>query len=394
MEPEQPKSKRLLIIDDEPSFLILLRRIFQKSGYEIITSENGTQAKNIIENQGCDLIITDKNLPDISGMEILKLAKEANPITEVIILTGYDSKETMIEAIDHSAYAYLLKAEAMDNIRSIQNRVRAAFEKQDVILENQRLLTHLSESNAKLSLSLIKRDELEEKLVQSEKMAAVGHFSAGISHELTPPLQGIYSLAQSIYSAPDLDIAKSYAQDIIFHTDEVHSVIKEMKSFINIENRKLSTSIDESIDAALAVCASSELMQNVVIKSSGSMGIYLAVEETELMQIFLNLITNALEAINKKFNGSQGGELTIEIKETQRDIKINVTDNGNGIRKEDITLLFDPRFSTKKSGTAKVGLGLNVTYRLLLKYYGKIEVQSDIEKGSSFSITIPKSKSL
>ena len=82
MEKENTNTKKLLIVDDEPSFLILLKRIFQKSGYKILTSENGQGAKNIIENEGCDLIITDKNLPDISGMEILKIAKTANPTTK------------------------------------------------------------------------------------------------------------------------------------------------------------------------------------------------------------------------------------------------------------------------------------------------------------------------
>ena len=386
---QEDNIKRLLIVDDEPSFLILLKRIFQKSGYEIVTSENGVGAKNIIENEGCDLIITDKNLPDISGMEILKIAKETNPTTEVIILTGYDSKETMLEAIDHSAYAYLLKAEAMDNIRSIQNRVKAAFEKQDVILENRRLLKHLSETNTKLQRALIERERLEEKLVLSEKMAAVGHFSSGISHELTLPLQGIYSLAQSISSAPDLELAQNYAQDIMFHADEAKIVIDEMKSFAKVEESAVSTEIRECVDAALAVCRTSGLLDNVSIQEHGFENGFVNIDETELKQIFINLFQNALEAIQVRYQKNEGGILRVSLQQTEKNTRIEVRDNGTGIREEDIPLLFDPQFTTKATGPSKVGLGLNVTYRLLLKNHGSVQVESSLEEGTSFLLTIP-----
>ncbi|MEC7986377.1 MAG: response regulator, partial [Myxococcota bacterium] len=116
----QSSRKHLLIVDDEQAILLILKNIFLKSDYRISLCNNGENAKKIIEEQGCDLLLTDKNLPDLSGMELLKLAKEHNPFCEVIILTGYDSKQTMIEAIDNSAYAYLLKAEAMDNVFDIQ----------------------------------------------------------------------------------------------------------------------------------------------------------------------------------------------------------------------------------------------------------------------------------
>ena len=393
MEKENTNVKRLLIVDDEPSFLILLKRIFQKSGYKILTSENGQGAKNIIENEGCDLIITDKNLPDLSGMEILKIAKSVNPTTEVIILTGYDSKETMLEAIDNSAYAYLLKAEAMDNIRSIQNRVKAAFEKQDVILENQRLLKHLSASNTQLSQALLERERLEEKLVLSERMAAVGHFAAGISHELSAPLQGIYSLAQSICNAPDLELSQNYAQDILFHIDEAKSVIHEMKSFIKLEENNVKTEIKECFDAALGVCGSGPLIENVEIKEYGIEGVRINIDETELKQIFINLFQNALEAIHKRYNKEPGGILRVSVQQTNKDTKIEVRDNGTGIKEDDIPLLFDPHFTTKNTGPSKVGLGLNVTYRLLLKNHGKIQVESNVESGTVFLLTIPLSHS-
>jgi len=387
-ETSQKNTRRLLIVDDEPSFLILLKRIFVNSGFEITTAENGENAKNQILKHGCDVLITDKNLPDISGMDLLKIAKEEDFTTEVIIFTGYDSKETMLEAIDNSAYAYLIKDDVMENIRSLQNRVQGAFEKREIVLENQRLLAHLSETNSKLLQSLMEREKLEEKLVQSEKMAAVGHFSAGIVHELMAPIQGIYSLAQSICSAPDIDLAQNYAQDIIFHTDEVDAVIKEMKSFVNIEEKKQLINIQKSIDSALSVI-SQYASDSISIVISNKDDISVPIDPVELKQLFINLLKNAMEAIVERFGDNPGGILTVDVLQTNSHYSIRIKDNGNGIRTEDISRLFDPHFTTKKSGPVRVGLGLNIVYRILLKYRGKISVHSDPGMGSTFLITIP-----
>ena len=81
--------KHVLIVDDEPVILQVLRAVFESEPYAITTVESGLAAKEYIETIGCDILITDKNLPDISGLDLLQIAKETNPLTEVIIVTGY-----------------------------------------------------------------------------------------------------------------------------------------------------------------------------------------------------------------------------------------------------------------------------------------------------------------
>ncbi|MEC8382271.1 MAG: response regulator, partial [Myxococcota bacterium] len=125
-------SKHILIVDDEKSILHILRNIFIDTPHRLSLVETGQEAKTILEDDGCDLLLTDKNLPDISGLELLRIAKQIDPTVEVIIITGYDSTETVIEALEHDVYAYLLKSEAMDNIYAVRNKVDNALAKQQV----------------------------------------------------------------------------------------------------------------------------------------------------------------------------------------------------------------------------------------------------------------------
>ena len=159
------------------------------------------------------------------------------------------------------------------------------------------------------------------------------------------------------------------------------------------EDTKNNTEIKECIDAALGVCRSGSLGDNVEVKEYGVDGIKINIDETELKQIFINLFQNAFEAIHERFNKKPGGTLRVSVQQTSKDTKIEVRDNGTGIKEDDIPLLFDPHFTTKNAGSSKVGLGLNVTYRLLLKNHGKISVESSGESGTVFLLTIPSSHS-
>ncbi|MCE7875637.1 response regulator, partial [bacterium CPR1] len=144
--------KHLLIVDDEPVLLQILKAVFEDEPYRLTAVGTGTEARRVIEQQGCDLLITDKNLPDISGLELLRYVKERSPLTEVIVITGYASLETAVEALELDAFDYVLKP--LNNVFDIRKKVRQALVKQDMALENQRLIARLTEQNASLERAL------------------------------------------------------------------------------------------------------------------------------------------------------------------------------------------------------------------------------------------------
>ena len=113
-------AQHLLIVDDEPVILQILRAVFENEPYRVSCASNGREASQILEEQGCHLLLTDKNLPDISGMDLLRLAKERDPTTQVIIITGYASVETAITAMELDAFDYVLRP--LNNVFDIRKK--------------------------------------------------------------------------------------------------------------------------------------------------------------------------------------------------------------------------------------------------------------------------------
>ena len=176
---DQVARKHLLIVDDEPVILQILKAVFEDEPVRLTCVGSGSDAKTVLEEQGCDLLITDKNLPDINGLELLQMAKGINPFTEVIIITGYASLETALAAMEHDAFDYVVKP--LNNVFDIRKKVRRALEKQTMAMENQRLVEDLGTRNEELHAALLEAKALQSELIQSEKLAGIGTLAAGVA---------------------------------------------------------------------------------------------------------------------------------------------------------------------------------------------------------------------
>ena len=148
------QKERILVIDDEEFIRSNLKRILSSSGYQVTVLESGTSALNLLKKTEYDLILLDLNLPDIHGLEVLKKVKELNEETLVIIMTGYASVESAVEAIKLGAYDYIKKPFKADAIKLI---IKLAIEtlslKKEVKqlkLERDKLKKELDEEKAKL----------------------------------------------------------------------------------------------------------------------------------------------------------------------------------------------------------------------------------------------------
>ena len=207
------RRKQLLLVDDEPVILQVLKAVFEDEPYRLTTASNGKDALAVIATSQVDLVITDKNLPDVGGIEILRAAKAKDPLAEVIILTGYGSLETALTALELDAFDYVLKP--LNNVFDIRNKVRKADQKQQMAMENRRLIQELSRKNAELEAALDDARALQAELIQSEKLAGIGTLAAGIAHEISSPLFGILGLAEAVTDEQDLALAQGYARDIV-----------------------------------------------------------------------------------------------------------------------------------------------------------------------------------
>lgn len=381
------RRKHLLVVDDEPVILQILKAVFEEEPYRLTLLSSGSDALRVIAEDHVDLLLTDKNLPDVGGMELLRAAKQKDPLTEVVIITGYGSLETALTALEFDAFDYVLKP--LNNVFDIRKKVRQAFQKQEIALENRRLIAELKQKNAALEEALEETRNLQAELIQSEKLAGIGTLAAGIAHEISSPLFGIMGLAEAIADEQDLHLAQGYARDVVDYCRTIRDIVVELSSYSRVATSEYLTTVELSrvVLDALKLVERSAPVSDVRFETDLASGLYLNARTNEIQQVFVNLVKNAAEAVLERFpNG--GGVVRIATGNVDGWTWATVSDNGPGIPEDKRRVIFDPFYTTKPPGKG-TGLGLNIVYRIVTKYRGSIQVQSAIGDGTTFELRFP-----
>ena len=140
--------ERILVVDDEANIRDLLERVCSRDGYEVTTMQDGTSALAHLEKSAFDVAILDLNLPDIHGLELLRRARELDPLAEVIILTGYGDMQSALEALRLGAYDYLQKTDL--DLQVLSHAISRALDRRRLARQNERLLGEIREANREL----------------------------------------------------------------------------------------------------------------------------------------------------------------------------------------------------------------------------------------------------
>lgn len=378
----------LLIVDDEPVILQILQAVFEEEPYALTLCSNGTDALAVIERRTVNVLLTDKNLPDVNGIELLKAAKARDPLTEVIILTGYASLETALTAMQLDAFDYILKPP--QNVFEIRKKVRQALEKQAITLENRRLIRELQQKNGELEAALEETRALQDELIQTEKLAGIGTLAAGIAHEISSPLFGAMGLAEAIADEADLALAQGYARDIVEYCRSIRDIVVELSSYSRPSTSEYLTTVELArvIADALKLVERSVDVSGIRFEMELAPNLYLNARTNEIQQVFVNLVKNAAEAVREVHGAAGGGLVTVKAGRNESGVWATVADNGAGIPEEKKRQIFDPFYTTKPPGKG-TGLGLNIVFRIITKYRGGVTVQSELGKGSVFEVRFP-----
>ncbi|NIO70846.1 MAG: response regulator [Anaerolineae bacterium] len=247
-----------------------------------------------------------------------------------------------------------------------------------IALENARLYTELSDFARELKRS-------QAQLVQAEKLAAMGRLAASIAHEINNPLQAIHNCLHLTLKKPLNEEKKTrYLGMAQEEVDRLITIVQRMLEFYRPSKEGMApTDVHTIIENVLAL--SSKRLQHgkitVTKKLAPDLPNINAVSD-QLKQVFLNLVINAIEAM------PQGGELCIETKlsEDGDGLSVAFTDTGVGLSEKEQENIFEPFFTTKATGT---GLGLSVSYGIIERHGGRIEVQSELGKGATFTVYLP-----
>lgn len=379
---------RLIIVDDEPVILNLLTSIFADEPWDVVSCPDGATAAAAMAERGVDVLLTDKNLPDIGGLELLRTAKELQPDCEGIIITGYASLDTVLAAMQLDAFDYIVKPPK--DIFDVQRKVRQAFDKIRMGRENRRLMAQLTDQNEALQAALTELKSVQAELIQSEKLAGIGTLAAGVAHEVSSPLFGVMGLAEAILDEDKLNLIHDYAREIVDYSGTIKDIVVELQGYARTAEREDDTTLELGAvvgDAARLVTRTLGIRPEMV-RIDAESGLHVTARTSEIQQIFVNLIKNAVEAVSI-VEREGGGEVAVRCWGDESAIYATVQDNGPGIPTAEQSEIFDPFYTTKPPGSG-TGLGLNIVYRIVTRYRGTISVESVAGEGARFAIRLPR----
>ena len=226
--------------------------------------------------------------------------------------------------------------------------------------------------------------QLQQQLLTSEKLASIGLLSAGVAHEINTPLTGISSYIQMLQK----NLAGTHYAQILekveAQTDRVARIIKNLLTFARSPSDASFQRIDlkESIEEILSLIDHKLKNMNIRLALELESIPPLYAQGERLQQVFINIILNALDAM------PQGGELRIRLSQENDAAVVRISDTGTGIKPEHLSHIFDPFFTTKGVGKG-TGLGLSISYATVKEHEGRIQVQSKVDRGSTFTIILP-----
>ena len=361
---DEDKSK-ILIIDDEEVVLDSCMQILEDGPYFVATAMDGTFGLELVREFQPDIVFVDLKMPGISGFDVLKKIFEFDPSIVTIVITGYATVDSAVEAIKKGAYDFLPKPFTPDEFRIITRR---GLERRKLVLETNALRRE--------------REMLRE------------HFAAIVSHELKAPLGAVQ---QNLF-ALEYELADQLAVGQSDRFERMKSSIDNLLKLIHTWLRVISTDIQalqenfhptmipDVISSAVESVEPHATRKDIEIVTSFKEGLSpVQGDEVTLGEAIVNIVNNAIKY------SRMGSIIRIETKPEEDDIVISVTDRGVGIGEEDLPYIFGDFYIAKSAPEAErgSGLGLAITRRIIEAHGGSISVESALEKGSTFIIRLP-----
>ncbi|MHA1890993.1 MAG: PAS domain S-box protein [Promethearchaeota archaeon] len=362
--------------------------------YKIIL-ENASDLVTVLDENMIHLYVNEPQMKRLLGYQASELygktsigiihpddVEKAKREFEHILNRGFGTGEFRLRHKD----GHFIWVEIKGRLFLDRNNVKKVLLVSRDISERIKVKNQLMEINKRLEQVVLERTkklvETQKKLARSEKLAALGKLSGSVSHELRNPL-GVIS--NSIYFL-NLKL-KNQDKTIQKHLNIIKKEIKRMKKIItdllDFSRLKPSFLVDNDLNKVVNLSIQGlTIPDNVEVNLNLSGAISkIKMDPDQIRQVIINLVSNGIDAM------PDGGTITISTKETKESVILEVKDTGTGIPEKNLGEIFEPLFTTKKSG---IGLGLSIVSEIIEKHGGKIEVESTVGEGTTFIISFPK----
>jgi CheY-like chemotaxis protein len=364
---------KILVVDDQPINVQLLKRKLEREGLAVITAYNGMDALGAVAKEHPDLILLDVMMPDMDGIEVCQRlqSNEETRSIPVIFITARTSKEGKIEGLGAGAVDYITKPIDLDEtFARVQTQLRFVFINREMT-------------------------DLQRRLAESRRVATIGAVTQGIAHNLNNLLGiviGYLDLVKAYYDKPDQ--VKKNAQHVEEAVQRIVAIIKQLSSLL-VKSRPpvMPMSLQRAIESGVARYHSDyKIMTPVTINNPlGEMSFDTNLEVLE--EVFCKVLINAWESYDEKPPHMRPILISTQLVDKGEEgkfIEIKVEDHGHGIDPEVKDHLFEPFISSKR--TVGVGMGLTIARHALRNLGGEVTIEDRPEGGAIATLSHPVEK--
>ncbi len=387
----------ILVADDDFYASKFVVKALTELGHQVHAAEDGLKAWELFQTLPVRMVISDWMMPGMDGPSLCRKIRETDrsDYVYIILLTARDGKEETVLGFEAGVDDYVIKPFDPSELRA---RVQAG--ERIIQLEDDRKKAHA-------------------QLLQSDKMASIGQLAAGVAHEINNPigfiLSNLVTLEKYVDKLTDfigaqdeivkgleatepvarlqekrkklkLDFISEDIKDLIHESregaDRVKTIVQNLKSFSRVDQAEYKHSdLNDCIESTVNIVWNELKYKVQVHKDYGEIPLTKCYAQ-QLNQVFMNLLVNAAQAIEEQ------GEIHIRTWSENGSILVSISDTGCGIPEEVRNRIFDPFFTTKDVGKG-TGLGLSISYDIVKNHQGEITVDSEVGKGTTFTIQIP-----
>ncbi len=373
--------KTVLFVDDEKDICDVLSISLSDLGYKVYTAQNGQEALRIIQDVSPPIVLTDIRMPVMDGIELLRRIKSQFPETEVVMVTGHGDMDLAIESLKNEATDFIVKPIKDEALEIALNR---ALER----ISMRRQLREYTENLEELV------QEKSAKLVQAERLAAVGETIAGLSHaikNIAGGLEGGTFVLEKGIELEDKNYIHQGWEAVRFNFEKIKDLSVDLLNYAKYTD--LDFRLVDPNEPAREVM---ELMK----PRAAEHGIDLKTDLASDLQAFwfdpdaihhclLNLVTNGIDAALSDNPSGTKKQVVLETSKPESwGVEYTVTDNGCGMAAEVREKIFTSFFSTK--GATGTGIGLMITKKIIDDHNGVIEFESKKGVGTTFFIRLPQ----
>ncbi len=366
---ECAKKPLILVVDDEESMRDSCCQILKKDGFLYAEAEDGIAGLKKTKELKPDLVLIDLKMPGINGLEVLEKVKKIDSNIIPVVITGYATIESAVEAMKKGAYDYLPKPFTPEELRII---IRRGLEKRQLTLETESL-------------------RREKKLIEE-------NFITMVSHQLRSPLVAIQQYFEVILAGLAGTVDKRQKDMLLRAKDRIVGLLNVINDWLDVARLDNGQIISKLKPISLKRIIKKILEDLKPLAQQNDISIKLRVfsesdlvqgDRETLKQVFYNLITNAI-IYNKP-----DGRVVATITRNKDFIAAEIQDTGVGIAEAHLPFIFDQFYRVKRREDQKIkgtGLGLSIAKKIVDAHGGTIQVSSELEKGSTFTVLLPKAK--